>query len=168
MKRTSIISVMALSIAVSFGCKDKKATSVEPAPVETHTHQAGGDHAEDGSEVPGKPVMENLIKERLAENPDLEVIVSTVDVPPNTELPKHYHPGQEFVYVIEGAVNVEIDGQPQRTVKAGEAGVVPARAHHRAWTTDEAAKLIAFRVHDPEKPVRYLVGPDGEQLPAEK
>lgn len=94
--------------------------------------------------------------------------MSTVDVPPNTELPKHYHPGQEFVYVIEGSITVALDGEEERTVQGGAAAVVPARVHHRAWTKGEAAKLVVFRVHDPDKPVRYLIGPDGKELPAAK
>jgi quercetin dioxygenase-like cupin family protein len=150
-------------LALSVGCTAPKATSVEPT--HTEANHGGGDHA---PEATGKPVLENLIKERLAENEDLEVIVSTVEVPPNTELPKHYHPGQEFVYILEGSVTVAIDGAEERTVKAGEAAVVPARVHHRAWTKDERVKIVVFRVHDPDKPVRYLVGPDGKELPAEK
>lgn len=153
--------------ALSLGCTAPKPASVEATHTQSHhSHAAGDGHTH--SNAPGKPVLENLIKERLAENEDLEVIVSTVDVPAHTELPKHYHPGQEFVFMLEGHITVAIDGAEERTVKAGEAAVVPARVHHRAWTKEAAAKLVVFRVHDPGKPVRYLIGPDGKELPAAK
>jgi quercetin dioxygenase-like cupin family protein len=165
--RTKLILVSVI-FALSAGCKAQKATSVEPEPTEEHHTHAGGDGHAHAEAAPGKPVLTNLIKERLAENEDLEVIVSTVVVPPHTQLPKHYHPGQEFVYVVEGSITVAIDGAEEATYEGGQAGVVPARVHHRAWTKEKAANLVVFRVHDPNKPVRYLIGPDGKELPAEQ
>lgn len=34
---------------------------------------------------------------------DMDVIVTVVTVPPGKNLPKHIHPGEEAVYVLEGA-----------------------------------------------------------------
>jgi hypothetical protein len=51
-----------------------------------------------------KPVLETLLKTKLAGVEGTEVIVSRVSFPPNTSLPKHWHPGEEFAYVIEGSV----------------------------------------------------------------
>lgn len=77
----------------------------------------------------------------------LEVIISDVIIPPSSRLPCHYHPGEEFIYVIEGeVVHVEAE-KPDRIVKAGETVVIPPKVIHAPHTTDQAARAIVFRVH---------------------
>jgi quercetin dioxygenase-like cupin family protein len=44
---------------------------------------------------------------------------------------RHTHPGLEMVTLLEGTVEVTIDGQPPKTVKAGEAFMVPGKLVHR-------------------------------------
>ncbi len=48
----------------------------------------------------------------------IEVIVSRVQVPPNAELPRHWHPGEEFGYVIDGEVSLWLEGEVTRTDRA--------------------------------------------------
>ena len=43
---------------------------------------------------------ENLLRESIAGVEGKEIIVSRVSFPPRTELPWHWHPGEEFFYVI--------------------------------------------------------------------
>lgn len=45
---------------------------------------------------------------------------------------RHSHPGEEMGYVIEGTVQLEIDGKPPLIVKAGETFFIPAGAIHTA------------------------------------
>jgi quercetin dioxygenase-like cupin family protein len=40
--------------------------------------------------------VENLLRESIAGADGKEVIVSRVSFPPHTELPWHWHPGEEF------------------------------------------------------------------------
>jgi quercetin dioxygenase-like cupin family protein len=40
---------------------------------------------------------------------------------------KHYHPGTECIYVLEGALNLEKDGEGTSHLKAGDAHCVPPR-----------------------------------------
>src|SRR5207245_9828020 len=46
--------------------------------------------------------------------------------------PKHTHPGEEIIYVLEGTLEYQIEGQPARTVKPGDVLFVPAGAIHSA------------------------------------
>ncbi len=101
--------------------------------------------------------LENLLQSDLAQSENTEVFVSKVTVPPNTELPKHYHPGEEFAYILEGSITLEIDGEEPMTGKAGDAVTVPLKAVHRAYTGDEAAVVLVFRVHEKGQPQRVLV-----------
>ena len=103
------------------------------------------------------PVLESLLSADLEGNPDTAVIVSRVSLPPNTTLPKHWHPGEEFAVVIKGAVTLwQKDKEPVK-VLAGEAIKVPIKQIHTAITEDEAVELIVFRVHEKGQPERILV-----------
>jgi quercetin dioxygenase-like cupin family protein len=58
-----------------------------------------------------------------------EVIQVRVDFDPGYIAPRHTHPGEEIIYVIEGELEYEIDGKPAK-VKAGDVLFVPAGTIH--------------------------------------
>lgn len=49
--------------------------------------------------------FENMLTCELIGLRGTEVVVSRVTVPANTILPRHWHPGEEFAYVLEGSLN---------------------------------------------------------------
>lgn len=62
--------------------------------------------------------------------PGREVIQNRVDVDLDAPAIKHWHPGEEVIYVVAGTLEYEIDGEPGRIVNAGEALTVPAERVH--------------------------------------
>ena len=102
----------------------------------------------------GEPRIENLLKEKLAGVDGTEVIVSKVHIPPNTSLPKHWHPGEEFAYVVEGSVTLWQEGKSDTLLRKGEAGKVPLKQVHTAITGSDGVTLLIFRVHEEGKPDR--------------
>ena len=62
--------------------------------------------------------------------PGREMIQSRVDIEPDSPPIRHTHPGEEIIYVLEGPLEYQIDGQPTRVYNAGEAVTVPAGAIH--------------------------------------
>ena len=64
--------------------------------------------------------------------PGREVVQVRVDFDPGYVAPRHWHPGEEIIYVLEGTLEYEIEGEPPVTVKAGDVLFVPARAIHTA------------------------------------
>jgi quercetin dioxygenase-like cupin family protein len=80
--------------------------------------------------------------------PGHEVIQNRVDVDPTAPAIKHWHPGEEVIYVIEGMLEYEIDGEPTRTVSGGEALTVPAERVHsvRNVGNDNATELATYIV----------------------
>lgn len=48
--------------------------------------------------------IDNIMTSQLELVEGIEVVVSHVVIPANTTLPKHWHPGEEFIYVLEGSV----------------------------------------------------------------
>lgn len=64
--------------------------------------------------------------------PGREVVQTRVDFAPGASFPRHKHPGEEIIYVIEGSIEYDIDGQPPVTVKAGGVLFIPAGTVHAA------------------------------------
>jgi quercetin dioxygenase-like cupin family protein len=61
--------------------------------------------------------------------PGREVIQVRVDFDPGFVAPRHTHPGEEIIYVLEGTLEYQIDGKPS-TVKPGDVLFVPAGTVH--------------------------------------
>ena len=59
-----------------------------------------------------------------------EVVQARVDLGPEAPLVKHTHSGEEIIYVLEGSLEYQVEGQPTRTYNAGEALTVPAGVVH--------------------------------------
>ena len=100
---------------------------------------------------------ENLLRESIAGADGKEVIVSRVSFPPHTELPWHWHPGEEFFYVIEGSVTLKRRGEGDLTASQGGAQKIAPQVIHTGRTGEQGAELVIFRVHATGEPERYLV-----------
>ncbi len=112
------------------------------------------------SSPPAELKLENLLQQALTDDftPDREIVVSYVEIPPHMTMDRHWHPGEEFHYYLEGRVEIAIDGQPSIVGTPGKVGHVPYRAMHTAITGPEGARLLVFRVHTKGEPVRILEG----------
>jgi quercetin dioxygenase-like cupin family protein len=62
--------------------------------------------------------------------PGREVIQVRVDFEPGYVAPKHTHPGEEIIYVIEGTLEYYIEGRPPVTVRSGDVLFVPSGTVH--------------------------------------
>ena len=61
-----------------------------------------------------------------------ETVQARIDIAPGAVAPWHRHPGEEVIYVIEGTLEYQLEGQQPVTVKAGEVLFVPAGVAHTA------------------------------------
>jgi quercetin dioxygenase-like cupin family protein len=88
--------------------------------------------------------------------PGREVIQNRVEFAPEAPAVRHWHPGEEIIYVLEGSLEYQIDGVGTTTYSAGEALVVPAEAIHsvRNVGSGHAAELATYVV---EKGKPFLV-----------
>jgi len=101
--------------------------------------------------------LEDLYTSQLEGVEGTEVVVSRVTIPPNTSLPKHWHPGEEFAYILEGSAVLWQEGKADVIGKKGDVLKVPLKQVHTARTTEEGATILVFRVHELGKPARTLV-----------
>ena len=80
--------------------------------------------------------------------PGREVVQVRVDIAPGVAFPRHSHPGEEIIYVIEGLLEYQVDGKPPVTLKAGEVFFIPAGTIHAAKNvgSGNAAELGTYFV----------------------
>src|SRR4030095_15999180 len=62
-----------------------------------------------------------------------EVVQAIVEIDPGVTSSRHTHPGEETIYVLEGApLEYEIEGKPPVTLKPGDVLFIPAGTIHAA------------------------------------
>jgi quercetin dioxygenase-like cupin family protein len=82
------------------------------------------------------------------------MIQSRVDVEPDSPPVRHSHPGEEIIYVLEGSLEYQVDGQPTKVYNAGEALTVPAGVIHAVRSTGTGAgTALATDVVEKGKPL---------------
>jgi quercetin dioxygenase-like cupin family protein len=89
--------------------------------------------------------------------PGREVIQSRVDIDPQAPAVKHTHPGEEIIYVLQGSLEYQVEGQPTRTFHAGDALTVPAGAVHAVRNVGSGTgSVLATDVVEKGKPLLTL------------
>ena len=65
--------------------------------------------------------------------PGREVVQAIVELDPGVTSSRHTHPGEEIIYVLEGApLEYEVEGSPSVTLKPGDVLFIPAGTIHAA------------------------------------
>lgn len=86
--------------------------------------------------------------------PGREAVVVRAELDPGSMAGRHTHPGDEISYVLEGEGELLIDGEAARTVRAGDAFVIPAGKVHDARNTGAATmRVVGVFVVDKGKPL---------------
>ena len=89
-----------------------------------------------------------------------EVLQARVDFAPGASFPSHKHPGEEIIYVLQGAVEYAVEGQAPVTLKAGDVLFVPDGAFHAARNVgDGPASELATYVIEKGKPLTTFAKP---------
>jgi quercetin dioxygenase-like cupin family protein len=90
--------------------------------------------------------------------PGREVIQARVEIDPGVTSPKHRHPGEEIIYVLEGTLEYQVEGKPPVTLKAGDVLFIPAGTIHAAKNvgTGNGAELATYVV-EKGKPLVVVV-----------
>jgi quercetin dioxygenase-like cupin family protein len=80
--------------------------------------------------------------------PGYEVIQNRVDLGPEAPFVRHKHPGEEIIYVLEGTLEYDLDGQAPMKLTAGDVLLVPAETVHavRNVGSGNAAELATYVV----------------------
>lgn len=81
-----------------------------------------------------------------------EMVQARIDIAAGAVAPWHRHPGEEVIYIIEGTLEYQLEGQSPVTLKSGEVLFVPANVAHMARnrTADSGAELATYVVRKGE------------------
>jgi quercetin dioxygenase-like cupin family protein len=104
------------------------------------------------AQAPG--IKRQELQDRDLSIPGKHVVQARVEFEPGAVVGRHTHPGEEISVVLEGSLLLEVDGQPARTIKAGEAFLVPAGTIHAGRNPGPGKGVVlATYVVDKGKPV---------------
>jgi quercetin dioxygenase-like cupin family protein len=82
-----------------------------------------------------------------------EVMEAEVEIPANTHVPRHTHPGTVVGYVLAGDYSIHLDGQPAKSIAPGNSFVVPSGVIHEESAGTHAAKVLAVFTVEKGKPL---------------
>ena len=90
--------------------------------------------------------------------PGREVIQARVELDPGVSFPRHWHPGEEIIYVLEGSLEYQVEGKPPVTLKAGDVLFIPAGTIHTAKNvgSGNAAELATYVLEKGKPPLELV------------
>ena len=100
-----------------------------------------------------EPVKRTVLQKNDFPGDKMSTLLVLIEIAPNFVVAKHTHPGLETGMVTDGEVTLAVDGQAEKTVKAGESYTNPASVPHIAKAGPQGVKLIATFIVDKDKPL---------------
>jgi quercetin dioxygenase-like cupin family protein len=103
-----------------------------------------------------EPHIKTLMTKDLAGAPGKEALMLTVEYPPGANEPVHRHNAQSFVYVLEGAVVMQVEGQSPVTLRPGDTfyeGNEDVHVVGRNASQTSPARFVVFLVKEKGAPV---------------
>lgn len=89
----------------------------------------------------------------VAENLDGVMVIS--ELPPGGVAPRHTHPADELSYVLEGTIELEIDGADPVVYEAGQTYHIPPGVIHAARNPSDSAttRILVFWTAEAGQPL---------------
>lgn len=86
-----------------------------------------------------------------------EIVAVTGTIQPNGRTPLHQHPIPVFVYVMEGALEVQTEGKEVRQYKTGDSFIESVNRSHQAFNKGNSpAKILVVFVGEEGKPTTIV------------
>jgi quercetin dioxygenase-like cupin family protein len=106
--------------------------------------------------TPSEETITPLIRKDLAGFPGEQSLMYTVDFPPGFSSPVHRHSAQVSVYVLEGFVVMQVRGQKEVTLGAGQSfyeGPNDIHVVSRNASSTKPAKFLVFLINKKGAPL---------------
>ena len=132
LKRTVVMLTIALVVGMAVGLIGHQLLIAQPQPVQRAA----------------------LLKTELAGIEGKEAVVLKVEAAPGAVSGKHYHPGHELAYILEGTMILEVEGKPPVTLKAGDTFHMPPQVVHggKNASTTAPLKVLVFGLFEKGQP----------------
>ena len=99
------------------------------------------------------PAIKRTLLQRGDVTPEREVVLAMAEISAGGSTGRHTHPGTETGYVLEGTTVLAIEGEPVRTLHAGDTYIIAAGRIHDARAEGGNAKVLATYVVEKGKPL---------------
>ena len=105
--------------------------------------------------APERPAMKrNILMKQDTAVPGREAVLASVEFPPGSREGRHTHFADVYGFVEEGTVVLTVEGQPERTFKAGEVFSIPQGKVHEGRNDSTApARISAVFFAEKGKPL---------------
>jgi len=108
--------------------------------------------------VAPSPVKRTVVGKVEVPGSNYEAVTATVEIAPGFKAGRHLHPGVVFALVTEGEFWLALDGQPEKTYKAGDQLTLPLKGIHNEGAVGSVpVKLIATYVIEKGQPLAIPV-----------
>ena len=104
-----------------------------------------------------QPGINEVLEGPIASHPGHSLILGDLNMGPGAAIPRHYHHGEEFIYILGGSATVSQAGQPDLILRAGESVRISPGVVHWGTAGPEGMRAISAWVKDDAKPLREMV-----------
>lgn len=112
------------------------------------------DASAQGTPPPAGGLTRKVLSQMDGPAPGYITVLMEVDVEPNVLVGRHTHPGIESGYVVEGEIELPIQGQPTKTFKPGDSFQIPVGAPHGGSKNgSKKTVIISTFVVEKDKPL---------------
>jgi len=100
-----------------------------------------------------------ILRKPMSEVANKEIVVFLADILPGGIAGKHFHPGDEAIYMLQGSLFFEPDNAPPFELKAGEITFNPSKHNHQAKNTSTSvtAKVLNCMIAEKGQPLAIPV-----------
>lgn len=106
-----------------------------------------------GAQAPGVSAKP-LLRTTVSGDEGKESIILAIEIAPGATTGRHTHPGDEYATVLEGTLELRLEGQEPRRVTAGQAYHNPRGVIHETRNVgDGTARTVATFIVDKGKPM---------------
>lgn len=100
------------------------------------------------------PARWTELQRRTLDDIGREGVEMLIEIPAGVSSARHSHPGDDFGYVVEGTIVLQVDGNPPLTVKAGETFFTArGRVHNARNIGTSTARVVDTYIIDKGQPV---------------
>ena len=103
------------------------------------------------------PGINQVLEGPIASDAGHSLIVGDLNMPAGAEIPRHYHYGEEFIYVLGGSATVSRAGLPDVVLGPGQGLRIAPGAVHWGKAGPGGLRAISSWVKDDTKPLRVPV-----------
>ena len=99
-------------------------------------------------------VTRKILSQTDGPTPGYVTITAEAEIEAGVTIARHTHPGIESAYIIEGGLELPIEGQPTRALKPGDGFQVPPNTPHAGGKNgDKKTKIAITYVLEKGKPI---------------